>query len=363
MDRLRAAVDAAGDKLEAGQAKIESYSEQISFYETARDQQLSIATGQLEIAEQKVKGEEQLLSGAKAAALQAQQQYDRYVQLLSQKLASPQEVEIETAKRAKALADVEKYTAELAAARKDVDVKRQYVDYARADAEAKIVEARTKLQTAEGDVATAKDSRLKAERDLARFETQMVTAPRDGIVVRLIANQGASGRQVHAGDPLLQFVPDYRARAVELWLDGNDAPWVTPGRNVRLQFEGWPALQFTAGIPQASLGTYAGRVLLVDAAPNAAGKFRVLVEPTDDPAEPPWPGVDVDPSRDIRRELRQGVRVNGWVLLDRVTLGYEIWRQLYGFPPSIEPDRHDPYHASDDGGSKSKKKSGKEGDK
>ena len=39
--------------------------------------------------------------------------------------------------------------------------------------------------------------------------------------------------------------------------------------------------------------------------------------------------------------LRQGVRVNGWVLLKQVPLGYEIWRLLNGFPPVVadqEPD-------------------------
>ena len=68
----------------------------------------------------------------------------------------------------------------------------------------------------------------------------VVTAPRDGSVLRLIARQG--GEMVKAGDPIAQFVPDTEARAVELWLDGIDAPLVTPGRHVRLQFEGWPAV-------------------------------------------------------------------------------------------------------------------------
>lgn len=355
MERLRAAVAAATDKLQSCEDKIESYRDQIRFYETARELQISISNGQLEIAKQKLRGEQQLSAAAEAAALQAKQQYDRYRQLLEQKLASPQEVEVETAKLAKANAEVQKYATEIAAAQREVDVKQQYVEYARADAEAKIVEAKTKLQTAEGDQASAKDTLLKAERDLARLQTQLVTAPRDGVVVRLIANQGGLGRQVHAGAPLLQFVPDYNRRAVELWVDGNDAPWVTAGRRVRLQFEGWPALQFTAGIPQASLGTFGGEVQLVDAAPNALGKFRVLIAPTDDPNEPHWPGVDVDPDRDVRRELRQGVRVNGWILLNQVTLGYELWRQLIGFPPSIEPQRHDPYHV--EGAAKSEKKS------
>lgn len=354
LERLRAAVAAAADKVRAYEDKVDSYDAQVRFYRSARDLQISISNGQLEIAKQKLRGEQESLTAAKAGSLQAKQQYDRYRNLLEQKLASPQEVEVETAKLAKADADVQKYSADVSAAQRDVEVKQQYVEYARADAEAKIVEAQAKKQTTEGELAAAKDSLLKAERDVARLQTQLVTAPRNGVVVRLIANQGGLGRQVHAGAPLLQFVPDYNQRAVELWVDGNDAPWITAGRDVRLQFEGWPALQFTAGMPQASLGTFGGKVLLVDAAPNALGKFRVLVVPTDDPSEPAWPGIDVDSARDVRRELRQGVRVNGWILLNQVTLGYELWRQLNGFPPSIEPQRADPYHG--DGGAKNKKK-------
>ena len=48
------------------------------------------------------------------------------------------------------------------------------------------------------------------------------------------------------------------------------------------------------------------------------------------------------PGRAVRF-LRQGVRVNGWVLLGQVTLGYELWRIFNGFPPLIlpEPDSAD----------------------
>ena len=35
------------------------------------------------------------------------------------------------------------------------------------------------------------------------------------------------------------------------------------------------------------------------------------------------------------RWLRQGVRAKGWVLLNEVSLGYELWRQLNGFPPVV----------------------------
>jgi hypothetical protein len=33
--------------------------------------------------------------------------------------------------------------------------------------------------------------------------------------------------------------------------------------------------------------------------------------------------------------LRQGARANGFVLLDQVSLGYELWRQANAFPPTV----------------------------
>ena len=52
-------------------------------------------------------------------------------------------------------------------------------------------------------------------------------------------------------------------------------------------------------------------------------QFRVLVLPA---SGTEWPA---------QRYLRQGVRTNGWVLLNQVKLGYELWRQLNGFPPVV----------------------------
>jgi len=54
----------------------------------------------------------------------------------------------------------------------------------------------------------------------------------------------------------------------------------------------------------------------------------------------PWPDV---------RFLRQGVRVNGWVLLGRVTLGYELWRIFNGFPPQVLPEPEVKESSKDDG--------------
>jgi hypothetical protein len=130
------------------------------------------------------------------------------------------------------------------------------------------------------------------------------------------------GQMVKEGDPLFTIVPDISEQAVELYVSGNDTPLVDVDDDVRLQFEGWPAIQF-AGWPSVAVGTFGGRVAAIDATDNGTGKFRVLVKPG---SEDDWPAD---------RYLRQGVRTNGWVMLNRVSLGYEIWRQLNGFPPVV----------------------------
>ncbi len=117
-------------------------------------------------------------------------------------------------------------------------------------------------------------------------------------------------------------MPDTKSRAVELLVDGNDAALIDPGRHVRLHFEGWPAIQFS-GWPSVAVGTFAGKVAFVDAADDGEGHFRVVVVPEGDE---PWPSG---------RYLRQGVRANGWVLLNQVRLGYELWRLFNGFPPVV----------------------------
>ena len=104
---------------------------------------------------------------------------------------------------------------------------------------------------------------------------------------------------------------------------------VREGDKVRLQFEGWPAVQF-AGWPSVAVGTFGGRVYLVDPTANDVGRFRILVEP--DPEADAWPNQDY---------LRQGVRTQGWVLLQEVSAGWEIWRQINGFPPTREPKEKD----------------------
>lgn len=160
----------------------------------------------------------------------------------------------------------------------------------------------------------------KSETQLSRQSTQRILAPRNGAVTRILP--GERGQLIKAGSPIAVFSPDVTSPAVELWIDGNDTSMLQVGQRTQLQFEGWPALQI-AGWPSIAIGTFSGKVHLVDQASSLAGKFRVLIVP-----DSVWPSQHI---------LRLGVHSKGYVRLQDSFILKEIWRQLNGFPPVVEP--------------------------
>lgn len=169
--------------------------------------------------------------------------------------------------------------------------------------------------------ATVNEVDLRADNARGRAEAGIVRAPIDGTIVR-IANAGP-GETVSEGTELALVVPTTDDVAVEVKVSALDAALVEPGARARLQFAGFPALQ-VSGWSSVAIGTYGGIVAVVDAMDDGAGRYRVLVVP--DPEQPPWPS---------RRFLRQGTAASAWVLLQEVRVGWEIWRQLNGLPPTI----------------------------
>lgn len=180
-------------------------------------------------------------------------------------------------------------------------------------------QAQIAYKNAQSVEAAALASLTQVESKLSRQTTQLVRAPMDGTVVRLV--MGSSSYLVSQGQVIAVFVPNSGQQAVEIFISGNDLPLVHEGRKARLQFEGWPAVQFS-GWPSVAVGTFGGVVATVDQSANSEGLFRVIILAD---GKQKWPE---------RRFIRQGTRANGWVLLNNVPLAYELWRQFNGFPPS-----------------------------
>ncbi len=176
-------------------------------------------------------------------------------------------------------------------------------------------------QKARSDQQYYKSLLIKSQTALSRQTSQVILADRDGIVVNTLASSNI--KVVKTGDVLATFLPNTSNIAAEIFISGNDVPLVNPGRKVRLVFDGWPSIQFS-GWPSVSIGTFGGIVKVVDFAASQNGKFRVLVEP--DPNDHPWPS---------KNYLRMGAQTQGYIQLNKVFLGYELWRQLNGFPIAI----------------------------
>jgi multidrug efflux pump subunit AcrA (membrane-fusion protein) len=162
---------------------------------------------------------------------------------------------------------------------------------------------------------------IKSQSGLAKQKSQIIEADRDGTVVNTLSS--STTKIVKSGDILATFIPDTNDIAVEIYINGNDIPLVSVGRKVRLVFDGWPSVQFS-GWPSVSIGTFGGVVKVVDFAASANGMFRVLIEP--DSSDLAWPS---------RHFLRMGAQAHAYIQLNKVLLGYEIWRQLNGFPIAI----------------------------
>ena len=171
----------------------------------------------------------------------------------------------------------------------------------------------------QNELAQATVDKVNIDVRIARQATQLIKAQTFGIIYKRLSGQESV--VVKEGDVLAQIIPNTQSRAVELWIEGNDIPFVRVKQKARLQFEGWPAIQFR-GWPEIAVGTFGGVVSFIDPTDNGQGLFRTVIIPNE-----PWPDI---------RYLRQGVRVHGWVQLGEVPLWYELWRQFNGFPPESQ---------------------------
>ncbi|MDX1933382.1 MAG: HlyD family efflux transporter periplasmic adaptor subunit [Capsulimonadales bacterium] len=333
----------------------------------ARDVAQASAGERLRQADDRIVQAEQALRFARQDLETSQLQRERVRDLFKLGLRSKRDDELAENDLIKKTTDVERAVKSLDIERKNrnvnsLDQKRTDIEIERVRTE--VERATNNLDVARGDVANAVFDRTRIEADTAgainslsaslesareslakneaerlkldvdvqnvvqRNQQQVVRAPRDGRVVRLL--KVGAGETVKAGDILAVLVPDTEDIAVELMVSDNDVPLLSEGRPVRLQFAGWPALQF-AGFPAVAVGTFGGKVSVIDAVDDGTARYRVIVRPDRDrigqKQDDAWPTLD---------RLRPGAEATGWIMLDTVPLGFELWRQYNAFPPTIK---------------------------
>ena len=216
----------------------------------------------------------------------------------------------------------------------DIEYKYQGAEADFVNAEMEIDRARAeyldKINKAESDLNNTLAEQFETQADLSKLRNELsnmeirsqqyfILAPQSGYVVK--ATQAGIGETIKEGDPVCTIMPQSDDVAVEMYVKAMDVPLISKGRKVRIEFDGFPALQFS-GWPSVSVGSFGGEVEVIDYVNSKPGEFRILVIP--DKNDEKWP-----------KQIRNGSGTQGWVMLDNVPVWYEVWRQLNGFPPSL----------------------------
>ena len=239
----------------------------------------------------------------------AKYQFERLSRLFTEGLVSKRDLELSER-------DLEVVKREMLAVKSDRD------DIS-AEMNGKIDANAATINKLKSELAEIENELIKNDVDRSRQASRLIVAPADGYIYRLNANSLASVLKV--GQSILTLVPSDSARSVELEVDGRDIPLLKKDGEVRIEFEGWPAIQ-VSGWAKLGVGTFKGRISFVDSFDIGNGNFRVMVIP--DESEK-WPSDQY---------LKQGTSVKAWMFLDKVTIAYEIWRLINGFPPRMPED-------------------------
>jgi len=208
---------------------------------------------------------------------------------------------------------------------------RQELNIANIEADAINQDYVEKMSKAQGEQFQSLSQISGTEGEVAKLQNQYsnynirsgmyyITAPQNGQITK--AKKAGLGEIIKEGEMLVEIVPDKIDYAIELFVAPVDLPLVSINQSVRFVFDGFPAIVFS-GWPKASYGTFAGRVVAIENAVSNNGKFRILVK-EDEEEEKKWP-----------KELKIGTGTQGIALLKNVPVGYEIWRNINGFPPDF----------------------------
>jgi multidrug efflux pump subunit AcrA (membrane-fusion protein) len=326
------------ERLEAARQEVAEQQAAADAQVAARDAAVKAAEANRDAAKRSIEVAQQAMANAEFAESFEQSRSEMFEDLFTNPTFGGLESKLnrdEAQMRAdRAITDTERAKAEIERARANLLTQESMVVQADAAGLSAIAVARSNLRKSEQNLFTTQRDLQSIQNQIERFKARLVVAPCDGVVYRVAANVSQGGQYVKEGEELCTIVPDTSDRVVELLLNGLDAPLVLgyaerTGEmpHVRLQFEGWPAIQFSA-FPELAIGIFGGKVRQVDPASTASGQSRVLIEPEELRPGERWPDEEF---------LRQGNQAIGWVFLNRVSLGYELWRRLNGFPPEVPP--------------------------
>jgi multidrug resistance efflux pump len=326
LERTNKQLEAKTASIEAYNNKVEQLTNQITALEKMQVLKTQQARNKVKQSELKVTADSIAFEAAKVNYDIAVAQFNRQQKLYDQGLKSLTDLEKRKnnlqKEQAKFISTESKLLSSkngLLNARIDLaNVTNEYAD--------KIAKAKSDLASAQSMLYDGEAGQAKLQNTLANYQQRVdfryIVAPTEGFITQ--AKVEGVGETVKAGQQIVSIVNNNIHKAVELYVDPVDLPLIRLKQEVRVQFDGWPALVFS-GWPGLSFGTFAGEVVAIDNMISSNNKYRILVAPGEDDEE--WPEL-----------VRYGSGAYGFALLKDVPVWYELWRQLNGFPPDFYID-------------------------
>jgi multidrug resistance efflux pump len=330
LKRIEEQIKAKENALGSTRQKSKALENQINALESGLSFSITKAKNKVKQGKLKIQSDSVEFIAAKANYTIAKEQFDRQVKLFEQGLKSKTELEGRELKFQEAQAKLQSsenkfYTTKnefLNAIIELNSIEAEYLD--------KISKSESELNSNLAYFYDTEGQISKMNNDFANMQIRSsfyyITAPQNGVIVKAL--KSGIGETIKENEEVVSIMPMNPQLAVEVYASAMDVNLLEVGDEIRVQFDGWPALVFS-GWPGVTFGTFGAKVTAIDKF-DTNGKFRILAIPHEDKAHL-WPRI-----------LRLGTGVKGWAMLKTVPIWYELWRQLNGFPP----DFTDAFHKS-----------------
>ncbi|MDT0678702.1 HlyD family secretion protein [Autumnicola musiva] len=322
-------VDRTGDQIKVKESSQDSYKNKIQFLTNQIDalqQEKSLkidqAQNKLEQSKLKFRSDSIDLEAAKTNLEIAERQFERARTLNEEGLKSTTDLENFRLKLQETQAKRVAQENKVLASKNEIINSRIELNRIEAEYNEKVSKTQSDRSSAESALYQTQADISKLETSYANYDTRRglyyIKAPQSGYINKAI--KAGIGESFKEGEPLVGIMPSNYDIAVETYVAAIDMPLLHIGEEVRVQFDGWPAIVFS-GWPNSSYGTYGANIVAIENFISANGKYRVLLAPNEEDYQ--WP-----------EDIRIGAGASTLALLEEVPIWYEIWRQLNGFPPN-----------------------------
>ncbi len=325
LSRIKDQINAKENALGSTKQKSIALQKQIQALNDGLKFSINKAKNKLQQAKLKVQSDSIDFIAAQTNYKIAKQQFDRQIKLYEMDLKSKVELETRELKFQEAQAKLLSAENKFFNAKNDMvnafielnSIEAEYLD--------KISKSESDLNSTLAYMFDTEGTISKMNNDFANMQIRnsfyYITAPQDGMIVKALRT--GIGETIKEGDEVVTIMPENPELAVEMYASAIDVAILNVNDEIRLQFEGWPALVFS-GWPGVTFGTFGAKVKTIDKV-STGGKFRILA--TVDTEAGHWP-----------KQIRIGTNAKGWAMLKTVPVWFEIWRRLNSFPPEFRND-------------------------